>query len=207
MLVCRVFRIFRNPARVAIIKFVGTVSLGLLTGMSYSLTTLAIPSILSLPSATAAAHALSRLSDLAASPLHLLSRLSCGAFLLAFLSAPRAARHLYLLYTSLFAGAAGLANVITPMLAGQTTVPTAAAASRRKNNVRALEASYEDLGSSGVMETDTSVAEDEETQVNGEQVRAMAENFAKTRFVETGFSSIAFAMAVMGIWGDGGRVM
>ncbi|KAL1889394.1 hypothetical protein Cpir12675_005794 [Ceratocystis pirilliformis] len=202
MLVCRVFRIFRNPARVAIIKFVGTVSLGLLTGMSYSLTTLAIPSILSLPSATAAAHALSRLSDLAASPLHLFSRLSCGAFLLAFLSAPRAARHPYLLYTSLFAGAAGLANVITPMLAGQTTVPTAAAASLRKNNVRALEASYEDIGSSGVTETDTSVAEDEE-----KQVRAMAENFAKTRFVETGFSSIAFVMAVMGIWGDGGRVM
>ncbi|KAL5611822.1 hypothetical protein BROUX41_000603 [Berkeleyomyces rouxiae] len=206
MLVCRVFRIFKNPARVSILKFVGTVSLGLLTGMSYSLTTLAVPSLLSLPSSTACAHALTRLSALSAEPLHLLSRVSCGAFLLAFVSAPRAARHPYLLYTSLFAGAAGLANVLTPMLLGQAAV-SARQAPKPKKSVRALEASYEDLGSSSMADSDVVAGEDEEAEVNGEEVRAMAENFAKTRFVETGFSSVAFAMAVMGIWGDGARAV
>lgn len=31
MIICRVFRIFMAPARMAILKFVGAVSLGLLT--------------------------------------------------------------------------------------------------------------------------------------------------------------------------------
>ncbi|CRK32965.1 hypothetical protein BN1708_019162, partial [Verticillium longisporum] len=42
---------------VSALKFVGTVSLGLLTGLSYSLSAVTVPSILALPSASDAVRA------------------------------------------------------------------------------------------------------------------------------------------------------
>lgn len=42
-----------------------------------------------------------------------------------------------------------------------------------------------------------------EAEVNGEEVRGAVERFGFAEAVRTGVSGVAFAMAVVGIWGDG----
>ncbi|CCD45859.1 hypothetical protein BofuT4_P048770.1 [Botrytis cinerea T4] len=50
---------------VSTLKFVGSISLGLLTGVSYTLSSLTIPAFLTLPSATLASRSYSSLTTLA----------------------------------------------------------------------------------------------------------------------------------------------
>merc|ERR1712169_175785 len=57
-------------------KFVGTVSLGLLTGLSYSVSTLVLPTIMNLPSAASASHALTTFTSYVRLPVLALSALS-----------------------------------------------------------------------------------------------------------------------------------
>ncbi|KAF2219056.1 hypothetical protein BDZ85DRAFT_244039 [Elsinoe ampelina] len=90
------------PISLAIPKFIGTVSLGLLTGISYTLT-LTYPTLLLLPSATHASRTFSTLSRLAQLHLVTLGTLSLLAFQTAFFASPRRSRHPYLLWTSLLA--------------------------------------------------------------------------------------------------------
>jgi autophagy-related protein 33 len=63
-----------------------------------------------------------------------------------------------------------------------------------------MEASYEVLGDVPSEE----VASDEDVEdFNGEEVRAEAEGVARGFAVRTGLAALGFAMAVVGIWGDG----
>lgn len=67
-----------------------------------------------------------------------------------------------------------------------------------------MEASYEVLGDSHSDEGAASNSGEElEEEINGEEVRAEVESFLKNQLVQTAISGIAFAMAVIGIWGDG----
>lgn len=62
-----------------------------------------------------------------------------------------------------------------------------------------MEASYELLG-----EVPSETASEEEVDdVNGEDVRAEVEGLARGYIVRTGLAALGFAMAVVGIWGDG----
>ncbi|KAI1466782.1 uncharacterized protein F4812DRAFT_432784 [Daldinia caldariorum] len=209
--------------KVSALKFVGTVSLGLLTGTSYTLSALALPSLLELPSAASASKALRTLASAASTHLTSLAGLSGSAFLLAFALSPRGFRHPYLLYTSVFCLGTRLSDYVTPSLFGAPPVSSsggssasasAAAAQRRQARRdrkaaarRGMEASYEDLGGSG-SHSDGTVSGEElddehEHEVNGEDVRREAEYFARNQLVQTALAGVGFAMAVVGIWGDG----
>ncbi|KAI9904807.1 hypothetical protein N3K66_001336 [Trichothecium roseum] len=185
---------------VPLLKFMGTVSLGLLTGVSYTVSTLTLPSLLNLPSSLSASHALAAMTSALRVPVLSLTTLSAGSLLLSFALSPGSARHPYLLYTSVLAVASGVAPALLP------APPKAAAAGApkqkkpRKLPTRSMEASYEVLGD---VPGEEPVSEEDEGVVNGEEVRAEVDGVAKGFLVRTGVSALAFAMAVMGVWGDG----
>jgi autophagy-related protein 33 len=206
---------------VSILKFVGTVSLGLLTGFSYTLTTLAIPTLLSLPSASSAAKAFTALSTKATTNFRILSTISSSAFFLAFLLSPRSYRHPYLLYTSVLVAASGLAEQLAPYVTSSSDDASAAVQARRQHlqarrraaaaasvaRSRAMEASYDIVGdahSEGGSATGSASGEDiDDEHVNGEVVHGEVEGYMKTSIVQTAIASVGFLMAVVGIWGDG----
>ena len=77
-----------------------------------------------------------------------------------------------------------------------------------------MEASYDILGDvhseggsaasvSGEEPDDDAAAAAAAAQLNGEDVRGDVEEFAKATVVRTTLSSVAFFMAIVGIWGDG----
>jgi len=197
--------------KVSVLKFVGTVSLGLFTGASYTLSTFATPSLLELPSASAAAKAFRSLSTTATTQLNALSGVAGSAFLLAFALSPRGFRHPYLLYTSLFCFGTRLTDYAAPYVFGgpspgahPTSLKRSASVRGRKGKraARRMDTSYEDLGNSHSDEGAAS-GEELEEETNGEEVRSEVDTFVKNQLMQTAVSAIGFAMAVVGIWGDG----
>ncbi|KAH8676268.1 hypothetical protein BX600DRAFT_508432 [Xylariales sp. PMI_506] len=201
--------------KVSVLKFVGTVSLGLLTGASYTLSTFTIPSLLDLPSASSAAKAFQTISTTATTHLNVLTGVASSAFVFAFLLSPAGFRHPYLLYTTFFVVGTRLSSFVTPTLLGASPSSSsaslaaqrkaaAAAARREKAASRRMEASYEDLGVSHSDEASVGTSGEElEEEVNGEDVRNDVEIFVKNQLVQTALAGIGFMMAVVGIWGDG----
>ncbi|KAF2481762.1 hypothetical protein BDY17DRAFT_354488 [Neohortaea acidophila] len=99
------------PSAIALCKFVGTISLGLLTGVSYTLSTQSLPSLLTLPSAKPAAFTLAQTTRLATLHIRTLSTISALSLALAFYLSPARVRHPYLLWTSMLAVASGGLNL------------------------------------------------------------------------------------------------
>ncbi|KAF9737020.1 hypothetical protein PMIN06_011360 [Paraphaeosphaeria minitans] len=159
---------------VSICKFVGTISLGLLTGISASLSTTALPALLTLPTAVTARSTHTYLSSKTRLLSSYLRHITTFTLFSAYLLSPRRFRHPYLLYTSIFAFVSG------------PGVDYAVAFREGKNEQRALL----DLEAQG-------------DDVNGEQVRHAVERMRFTEAVRAGISGVAFAMGVVGIWGDG----
>ncbi|KAI9719662.1 MAG: hypothetical protein M1812_003433 [Candelaria pacifica] len=85
---------------IAVSKFVGS-------GVSYTLSTVALPSLLCLPSATTAHKAFLHLKSASKSHLRLLSTISTCSLLLAYTISPSRARHPYLLWTALTVALSG----------------------------------------------------------------------------------------------------
>ncbi|KAF2085238.1 hypothetical protein K490DRAFT_47089 [Saccharata proteae CBS 121410] len=150
---------------VPILKFVGTVSLGLLTGLSYALSSTTLPTLLSLPSASHALPAFLTLQARAKRRIRLFTSTAIASLYLAYLIAPSSGRHPYLVWTSLIAEQEASGS------------PTPA------------EKSWVDL--------------EKGEDVNGEVVRGNMERFGFAEAVRTGVMGTAFAMAIVGIWGDG----
>ncbi|KAL2018496.1 hypothetical protein VTK56DRAFT_781 [Thermocarpiscus australiensis] len=218
---------------VALLKFVGTVSLGLLTGVSYTLSSLTIPALLTLPSASTAARAFDALTTTASRHLRSLTAVSSSAFALAYLLSLRPLRHPYLLYASALALGSHLAAsdlLATYLLslgpAGASS-PSAAAAGKQKQKQKQeraaaararMEASYEVLGAGGSDahsegSTGGSASGEEmegeeggERGVNGEEVRAEVEAFLKKQIVRSAVAGLGFLLTIVGIWGDGWAV-
>lgn len=197
-------------------------------GLSYTLSSLTAPALLTLPSASAASRAYRSLASTAWTQLRALTFASSACFALAFLASPRYSRHPYLLYTSLLAGLSGALvsdGIFAPWLSlgtparGGAPAPAAdsnavtaaaAAAARRDRAARArMEASYEVLGSDSTHSDGDDMAEEEtpvapaSAEVNGEEVRGEVENFIKKQLVRAGVAGVGFLVAVLGIWGDG----
>ncbi|KAI1111982.1 hypothetical protein F5Y14DRAFT_423264 [Nemania sp. NC0429] len=197
--------------KVAVLKFVGTVSLGLLTGTSYTLSTFTIPSLLELSSASTAAKAFRSLASSASARLTTLSGIAGSAFFLAFAFSPSGYRHPYLIYTSLFCFGTRLTDYVTPSIFGKPSAPSAAdqqraarvQARREKAAARRMVASYEVLGDSHMEASATSDGDLAEEEVNGEEVRSEVEVFVRDQLVRTAVAGLGFAVAVLGIWGDG----
>ncbi|KAJ0162031.1 Autophagy-related protein 33 [Colletotrichum tanaceti] len=211
---------------VSLLKFVGTVSLGLLTGLSYSLSTVTVPSILSLPSASDALRAFKNLYPGATARLRILTGVSATSFLLAFFLSPRAFRHPYLVYSSVLCLTSGLAEQITPYVlkssseSSKESIAARRQASREREEARKaarlarqearMEASYEVLGDahsdgagSASGDEAAAAAATEEEALNGEEVRSEVESFRKTQLVQSAVASFGFLLSVVGIWGDG----
>jgi autophagy-related protein 33 len=186
------------PPGIPLLKFVGTVSLGLLTGVSYSISAFALPNILNLPSSSSASHALTTLTASLKTRLVALSTLAAAPLLLAFALSPRTARHPYLLYTSLIAV---LSAVAPDVLFRTTPRPIAPVTTTKKASrpARSMEASYEVLG-----DAPSEATSDEETEeINGEDVRTEVEVIKRGFTVRGGLAALGFFMATIGIWGDG----
>ncbi|KAH6898607.1 type III restriction enzyme [Thelonectria olida] len=166
-------------------------------GVSYSVSNLALPALLRLPSSSSATHGLATLSSALKTPILALTTLASAPFLFCFILAPRNARHPYLLYTSLLAALSTIAPVLIP----QPDAPRSLAAPVPKSSSsRArMEASYEVLGD---MHSEPASEEDMD-DVNGEEVRASVEGLARSYLARTAISALGFAMAIVGIWGDG----
>ncbi|KAF9765245.1 Autophagy- protein 33 [Fusarium sp. DS 682] len=180
---------------VSLLKFVGTVSLGLLTGVSYSITSIALPVLLRLPSSSSASHGLASLSAALKTPILALTSLASAPFVISFTLAPRSSRHPYLLYTALLATLSSVAPLLIP-----TPAPRHISSSAPRQSSRAkMEASYEVLGDAH----SEPASEEDIDDANGEGVRAEVEGLVHSYTARTALSALGFAMAVVGIWGDG----
>ncbi|KAJ6779607.1 hypothetical protein PWT90_06924 [Aphanocladium album] len=186
---------------IPILKFVGTVSLGLLTGVSYTVSRFALPSLLQLPSSAAAVDTLTHLVASLQTPILALSSLTVAPFALAFALAPRHARHPYLLYASLLAG---LSYAAPRFLGSPGPAPTPRSPARRaapSSSARArMEASYEVLGD---VHSEPASEEDMDEVVNGEDVRVHVQGLARGYGIQAGLAALGFAMSIVGLWGDG----
>jgi len=191
---------------VSTLKFVGSISLGLLTGLSYTLSTLTLPTLLTLPSATSASRAFTNLTTVSLTHLRALAGISSGSFLLAYLLSPRCQKHPYLIWTTLFVAGSGITDLILP--ASASTIPAAARTPQKqrdrkgKGKGRQMDASYEVLGHDSNSEG-TMSGEEMEEGINGEEVREQMEGFMTSQIVRTVVAGLGFAMSVVGIWGDG----
>ncbi|KID90110.1 hypothetical protein MGU_02815 [Metarhizium guizhouense ARSEF 977] len=181
---------------VSALKFVGTFSLGLLTGVSYTVSNITLPALLRLPSSASASQAIASLTTSLQTPLLTLTSLASAPLFLAFILSPRRARHPYLLYTSVLA----VVSTVVPRLLPQPAPRPAQRQQPRKSSPRArMEASYEVLGD---VHSEPASEEDIE-DINGEEVRVEVERLSRGYFARTGLAALAFAMAVVGLWGDG----
>ncbi|KAM0667367.1 hypothetical protein ACQRIT_003606 [Beauveria bassiana] len=202
---------------IPLFKFVGTVSLGLLTGVSYAVSRLALPALLELPSASSARASLAHLAASLQTSLVALSSLAAAPLALAYAFAPPRARHPYLVYASLLAvlsAAAprlllGRAGLVAPT--ATTTATTRPANSKNKTSTsaaaaraRSMEASYEVLGD---VHSEPASEEDVDEPVNGEDVRVHVQGLARAYTVQAGLAALGFAMSVVGLWGDGATVV
>ncbi|EKD11871.1 CtnG [Drepanopeziza brunnea f. sp. 'multigermtubi' MB_m1] len=189
---------------VSTLKFVGSISLGLLTGFSYSLSTLTLPTFSTLPSATSASKAFSNLAYVSLSQLRALAAISSSSFLFAYLLSPRSQKHPYLLWTSLFVGASGFTEYALQSYRPKSATSTGSVKTKvKKSKGRQMDASYEVLGASDRDSEGTVSGEETDESVNGEEVRQAMEGFMVTQIARTVVAGMAFAMSTVGIWGDG----
>ncbi|KAJ9500092.1 hypothetical protein LTR99_008460 [Exophiala xenobiotica] len=185
------------PCPISITKFVGTISLGLLTGTSYTLTTITLPSLALLPSASLAARTLATIQTRSTRHILTLASISSLSLITAFTLASPRGRHPYLLWTALvsFLGGQGVEYWYN----GLSRFPSLSARSSRS---KASDARGTSPGGSdsGYIEVEASGSED---QVNGEKVEMEMSRERKVQKVRTWIAGVGFAMGVVGIWGDG----
>lgn len=184
---------------VTTLKFVGSISLGLLTGVSYTLSTLTVPTLITLPSASAGFKAFSDLKAYSQQQLSILTAVSTGSFVLSFLLSPRRAKHPYLIWTSLIV----LGGFGYDAYTQSQNTRSLKVATKKKKTIkirRSVEQSYENLGDSA---SDGTESEASEEDVNGEEVKAQMEQFGGRMLIQTIVTGVSFAMSLVGIWGDG----
>ncbi|KAH7067834.1 hypothetical protein FB567DRAFT_541803 [Paraphoma chrysanthemicola] len=158
---------------ISILKFVGTVSLGISTGISATVSAIALPSLLALPTAVDARTTFGYLSAKSQYYTSYLRHITTFTLFSAYLLSPRRFRHPYLLYTSILAFISG---------PGIDYAVSWRQGSNERRTALNLEAQGDD--------------------VNGEQVREAVEQKKFNEGVKSTFAGLAFAISVVGLWGD-----
>ncbi|CAI6337361.1 unnamed protein product [Periconia digitata] len=158
---------------VPVLKFVGTVSLGLLTGLSASLSTIALPALLTLPTAVTARSTYTYVSSKTRLISSYLRYITTFTLFSAFVLSPARFRHPYLLYTSIVAFASAPGVEFAMSLGADKNVPS---------NLE---------------------LEEQGDDVNGEQVRHAVERMRVVETATAGVAGLAFTMGLVGLWGDG----
>lgn len=98
---------------------------------------------------------------------------------------------------STLAASSAIAELVLPSVAPNTITNIKAIPI---SPIRGLDSSYEVLGDSSEGELTPSESDDE---VNGEDVRKGMESFRTAQALRAGLAAVAFAVNVVGIWGDG----
>lgn len=130
-------------------------------GVSYTLSTQSLPSLLTLPSAKPAAYTLGQQTRLATLHIRTLSSLSTLSLALAYYLSPSRVRHPYLIWTGLVAAMSGGLNLAMDKSAKQPVV-------------KGVEEDFVEVGG----------------EVNGEQVEKRARDQQWIEFVRTGVSGV-----------------
>ncbi|KIW29112.1 uncharacterized protein PV07_04949 [Cladophialophora immunda] len=193
------------PCPISITKFVGTISLGLLTGTSYTLQSITLPSLALLPSASLAARTLATIQTQSTRQILTLASISSLSLITAYTLASPRGRHPYLLWTALvsFIGGQGVEYWFN----GFSRFPSWAISSRssghgQSGHVKASRVATPSASDeSGYIEVESDSSE--EHQVNGEKVEMEMIRERKVQKVRSWIAGIGFAMGVVGIWGDG----
>lgn len=199
---------------ITVTKFVGTVSLGLLTvclyqhlsisnqllklitiqGLSYSASTVTVPSLKFLPTSANASRSLNEVKRLNRKHCLRLTNLANGCLVFAYSISPKHRKHPYLIWMCLTSvvGSYGVDYWFHRQDGFKTWVQTVF------HDVSCL-----CLGgkSSAKKEEDLVVVEAEE-DVNGESVKKEMELERRMQRVRAWFSGIALAMGIVGLWGD-----
>jgi len=191
---------------ISITKFVGTISLGLLTGTSYTLQSITLPSLALLPSASLASRTLATIQTQSSRQILTLASISSLSLITAFSLASPRGRHPYLLWTALvsFIGGQGVEYWFNGFSRFPSWRPSSRSSSRGKvgqaKAARVLSPSASD--ESGYIEVESDSSSDDQ-QVNGEKVEMEMARERKVQKVRSWIAGVGFAMGVVGIWGDG----
>jgi autophagy-related protein 33 len=145
-----------------------------LQGISATVSAIALPSLLALPTAVNARTTFSYLSTKSQYYTAYLRHIATFTLFSAYLLSPRRFRHPYLLYTSILSFVSG---------PGIDYAVSWRQGSNEQRTAVELEAQGDD--------------------VNGEQVREAVERKQFNESVKASFAGLAFAMSVVGLWGDG----
>ncbi|GKZ79749.1 hypothetical protein AnigIFM56816_003955 [Aspergillus niger] len=178
---------------ITVSKFVGTVSLGLLTGMSYSASSVAIPSLSLLPTANTASRSLNEVKRLNRKHGLRLTNIANGCFLFAYCLSSRQRKHPYLIWVCVTSTVGSYAFDYL--------------FHRQDGFVAWIQSVLQDTGCGFLTvqkqkkEEDIVVVEAEEN-VNGESVQKEMNTERRFQQVRAIFSGIALAMGIVGLWGD-----
>lgn len=168
------------------------------------MTTLTLPTLLTLPSASTASKAFANLNTSSVLHLRTLAGVSSTSFLLAYLLSPRSQKHPYLLWTTLFVVSSGFAEyLVQPYVSKSTSSARAVKQKTKKGKGRQMDSSYEVLGASDRDSEGTISGEEMDEDINGEEIREQVEGYMKVNIAKTIIAGIGFAMSTVGIWGDG----
>ncbi|EEA28987.1 hypothetical protein TMatcc_002656 [Talaromyces marneffei ATCC 18224] len=189
------------PCPITVTKFIGTVSLGLLTGVSYSTAAIAIPTLRALPTASHAGRALKDVKRRSRKHAFRLSSITSSCLFFAWFVASRRKKHPYLIWVSLTSaisswgvdfwynrelGLGGwLRSVVEdidfPSLTLKKTPSGASSPSSKKDD-------------------DLVVVEED---FNGETVEHDMAREQSHQIVRSWLAGAALSMAIVGLWGDG----
>ncbi|ODM15430.1 hypothetical protein SI65_09033 [Aspergillus cristatus] len=184
------------PCPITVSKFVGTVSLGLLTGLSYTTTTVTIPSLKLLPTSTSAARSLAEAKRLSRNHSFRLTNIANTTLLLAYLVSPRHRKHPYLVWMCVTSALGSYG--VDYWFNRQAGIKNWVAGIWQESYCARLLGK----GAQGKKEEDIVVVEAEEGGVNGERVQEEMEEERVAHLVRGVVSGVALAMGIVGLWGD-----
>ncbi|EAW12648.1 uncharacterized protein ACLA_010740 [Aspergillus clavatus NRRL 1] len=178
---------------ITVTKFVGTVSLGILTGLSYSASAVTIPALSLLPTSANASRALNEVKRLNRKHGLRLANLANGCLLFAYSISPRHRKHPYLVWMC-------VASVVGSYgmdfwFHRQQGLKAWACSVLQDTGCMAL------AGKAAKKDEDLVVVETEES-VNGESVREELARERRLQRARAVFSGIALSMGIVGLWGD-----
>ncbi|RHZ52623.1 uncharacterized protein CDV56_105692 [Aspergillus thermomutatus] len=179
---------------ITVTKFVGTVSLGILTGLSYSTSTVTIPSLSLLPTSANALRSLNEVKRLNRKHGLRLTNIANGCLIFAYSISPKHRKHPYLIWMCVASiiGSYGMDfwfhREIGLKAWSQSFIQDSECMSFSRRHAAKKD---EDL-----------VVVEAEESVNGESVR---EEMARERRLQSAravCAGIALAMGIVGLWGD-----
>ncbi|KAJ5794621.1 hypothetical protein N7457_001220 [Penicillium paradoxum] len=179
---------------ISVSKFVGTVSLGLLTGLSYSTSAITIPALQLLPTATTAARSLNEVKRLSRRYALRLTFLTNTCFCFAWcLSSPRR-RHPYMVWLCAFSivGAHGVDFLFNRHLGFKNWACSM---------IRDVSPMCLTRDSNAKKDEDVVVVEAED-DLNGEIFQREMDRERRLHRARTWLSGIALSIGIVGLWGD-----